>query len=202
MDDEIPQHHEPLNFLESFAVSLGFWSTLVSATAMYAALVLAPKLLENVELRDSANRLNKIVSRRESEVVHLNRLASAIEHDADFLARIRSREFSLQRKGTIEIAVSAELGFDARVPQFRDEKKEAESTWYIGFLRQLSVSSDLRRNWNCVMLSLFLVSFLIMNEKFFAGQWGKAIFSFAGNLFQRYRVPPSNLDEEGCQRPA
>lgn len=202
MEDDTRQRAESLNLFESIAVSLGFWLTLIAATSMYAGLVLAPKIIENIDLQIAASQLEEVKNRRHQEVAHLIRLANAIEHDAEFLARIRSREFALKREGTVEIAVPAELGFDARVPQFEGQQAASVTSWYEGFLRNLSSPTEFKRNWCVVMLCLFLVSFLVMNERFFSNQWGKATLHSVGNVFQRYRVPSANLDEEGCQRSA
>ncbi|MBT5017337.1 hypothetical protein OAF74_01895 [bacterium] len=195
-----PQDSNSLKPLEAFAVSLGFWLTLLTASAMYAILVLAPKLVELSKIQEHSVQLQALKDQRLQEVEHLHRLANAIENDAEFLARIRSNEFSLKREGTVQITVPSELGFDARVPHEPAPRTEANSVLFADSLRQFSSQTHLRRNWMWVMLGLFFVAFLFMNEAFFSGKFGRSMLRWTGNLFQRYRISASNLDGEACQR--
>lgn len=195
-----PRTRDSLKPVEAFAVSLGFWLTLLAASTMYAILALAPKFVEHSQIQEHSQHLQTLNAERLQEVEHLQRLAVAIENDTEFLDRIRSNEFSLKREGTVQITVPTELGFDARVPQKSVARSEANSVLYADSLRQLSTQTRLRRNWMCVMLGLFLVAFLFMNEAFFSGKLGRTLLRRVGNLFQRYRVTTSNIDAEPCQR--
>lgn len=190
---------EPLSPLESFIISLGFWTFLFIACGMYSLLALAPKLLEQAKLQRQAIEMSQSIVGVESEIVHLDRLSHALQQDVEFRERLREAEFSIQRSGTSQIKVADNLEYDARVPTKNVAKSQLQQFWYEPSLRELHSNSQMRFRWLTGTISSFLIAFLFMNEQFFSGHLGRWLLRHFGNLFQRYRVPSANLDDEGCQ---
>lgn len=190
---------EPLSPLESFIISLGFWTFLFIACGMYSVLALSPKLLEQAKLERQAAEMSQNIATIESEIIHLDRLSHALQQDEEFRERLRNAEFSIQRSGTSQIKVADNLEYDARVPTKNVAKSQLQQFWYEPPLQELNSNSRLRFRWLAGMICSFLIAFLFMNEQFFTGHLGHWLLRHFGNLFQRYRVPSANLDEEGCQ---
>jgi len=184
----------PLRPFEAFAISLAFWGTLLCASAMYAVLSLAPGLVEHASLNRQHEHLVNLTANRSREVHHLERVASAMERDPDFVARLARNELSLVPAGSTQFRVTNNLGYDARVPDAALPLQENREVWYEEMLVSLSEPSSLRQKWTTTTLALFSIAFLCLNETFFSGRFGRGILHLMTLFCQRYRVSSPKLD--------
>ncbi len=180
--------------VESFAISLAFWGTLLCASGMYAVLSLAPGLVEHASLKHQHHQLVMRTANRNHEIHHLKRVASAMERDPDFVARLVRNELSLSPAGSTQFRVANDLGYDARVPNAVLPHQKIQAMWYDAWLIKITEPTGLRRKWIATTLVLYSVAFLFLNETFFSGRLGRGILSLIARFCQRYRLSAPKLD--------
>ncbi|WP_417847174.1 hypothetical protein [Thalassoglobus sp.] len=198
MKVELQSADRTLHPIESIAISMAFWITLLSASSLYALITLAPRLVELSDLQKQSHEIQGSISQADQEVHHLNRVADAIVKDPDFVSRLAKKEFSLAAQGSVQIQVEKTLNYDARIPSISRSAESFQGQWYDDLLRRLAEPGDLRIRWTWGAFGMFLVAFLFLNEAFFTGNIGRFILKLLANLFQRYRTAQPISDEVAC----
>ncbi|RPI80732.1 MAG: hypothetical protein EHM42_11715 [Planctomycetaceae bacterium] len=120
--------------------SVAFWTSLFIAAGLYAAVVLAPKLIHHAELSRAhrANQWRLVELQRQIE--YLKRVIDAHEFDPAF-ARERARsEFELRPVDEEQIPVPPHLKLQIghREPETAQRTvREASGPWYLPWLKQI-----------------------------------------------------------------
>jgi hypothetical protein len=141
-----------------------FWTCLLLAIALFAMVVLSPKLLAYWQLeKEHYDNQVKLV-RLERQVEYLNKVASALETDAEFAKELARFEFDAFRPGDERIAVDRRLSLQA--PQSPEPQFEplAAASWFALPLRTFV---DNRQNTNRALLTaavLVVFAFAFLQE--------------------------------------
>ncbi len=194
MNAETQTANRHLHPLESLAISISFWLTLLLASLLFALLTLSPRWVEITHLQSLSRSNQEQLSQTNQEIHHLNRVATAMVEEPEFVSRLAKKEFSLAAQGSVQIQVEKNLNYDARVPTLMQTTKQFENAWYNDLLRQFSVHSRLRTPCRWGAAGLFLVAFLFLNESFFTGNIGRFILNLLAGFFRRYHIQPSKID--------
>lgn len=181
----------PLSAWGALTISVLFWCGLGVSAVLYAALLLSPRCLqyEQLRLRYQQNAAELMRLRQTTE--HLSQVAHALRTDQEFLARVAASELSAVPVGGTHVPVGESLGYDARIPA-RDRSLVTPATlpWYVPVLETLAQVPEVRLRCLLAAAILLGLSFVCLNEAFFAGGAGAVLRRAAACLSQRYAARP------------
>ncbi len=145
--------------------SVLFWLALLVAAVLYASVVLAPKVLAYLDLRDEyvANQVELVA--REREVNYLSSVAGALRSDPDFAAELARIDFDAVRPGEERIAVEEHLSLQPRSLEAA-AAVEPPNVPYAEFARELAALADRPKYRTGALLSsviLVVIAFSFFN---------------------------------------
>jgi cell division protein FtsB len=150
-----------------WSVTLAFWTTLLTAGGVLAAVALAPKLktLGELQTEYAQNQLRLVELERRAN--DLERVAEALERDPAFSSELAKLEFAAARPGEEYIAVPRELqlGADARPTPQPDHLQPPRWPVPRTLLDTLATKSHFRAALLTIASLLVLVAFLILHEE-------------------------------------
>jgi cell division protein FtsB len=142
------------------AISLLFWFCLLLAALFFAAVSLAPKLLDSLQLRSQFDRNQRQLVAMERQTEQLQRVIEAIQTDADFSAELTRSEFDAVLPGEEVIPVEMDLKLDLRsletpaLPPI-----QAVQEWFEPIVLRLASDTRLRNGFLGAAILLVIVSF-------------------------------------------
>ena len=146
------------------------WGTLVVAGMLFAAVVLAPKFATQHQLqtRFAENQLRLVELERQA--AELERLVHALENDPHFAAELAKLDFAPADSGEEQIAVSAELRWQAPATIFSTARLptrpgQAENDFNTRLIALLAHNHSVRRAMLLLAAFLVAVAFLVLNER-------------------------------------
>lgn len=175
----------PASRIGGLAISLAFWTGLIIAAVLFAAVNLSPRLAAILKLREEhyANQL-RLVS-LEKQARQLERVVQALEHDPAFAAEMARLEFDALRPGEEVIAVDRTLALDARHAATAEPPRGATQAWYLPAVEILATSRELRNTLLLAAAVLTIVAFTWLQEST-AGQLETGVRT-CRSLWERYR---------------
>lgn len=178
-------HSEPF---ESIVGSLLFWTTFFIAAAMYAGLVLAPRLIQSSQLQQQHRNLAHQVDARAADIAHLDRLATALANDPDFRSRVALDEFSIVSDQKTQITVTSDLQFDARVPRVHilSEHVQSESL-LVRQLQPLAIDERFRKRWGVATACVVFFAFGVFNSQVLSGAISRRLSESLRSFVTRYQ---------------
>ena len=148
----------------SILISLAFWLCLLSSGALFAAVALAPRLVEWHELHLAILERQQQLVELEQHTQHLEKVVQALESDPHFQAEVTRREIGGPAEGEV-IPVEKSLTVDVTLPTVESPNVPLVVPWYIPILRTLSAPSDWRRRVLWVSAGLCLLAFVALRER-------------------------------------
>jgi cell division protein FtsB len=148
----------------SILVPLAFWLCLLSSAVLFAAVALAPRLVEWHELHLGTLARQQQLVELEQHVQHLEHVVQALESDPHFRAEVIRREIGGSEPGEL-IPVEKSLTVDVTLPAVEGPNVPFVVPWYIPILKTLSVPSDWRRRLLWVSAGLCLFAFVALRER-------------------------------------
>lgn len=153
-----------LGFWRGVLVSLLFWTALVAAAGMFAAVSLSPKLVTvralSLQHHDQQWRLLQL----ERQTDQLSRVVSALEQDPQFAAELARLEFDALRPGEEVLAVESTLRLD---PSTKSQLEHpTPQQWHDDVWLQRWLTLATSETWrqtllaSAVVLILFAFTFL------------------------------------------
>ncbi len=151
-----PTHPETLS---GMVISLLFWLSVLVAAALFAAVGLSPKLIEQLRLRDefTANQFRLVQVEQQNE--QLEQVVNAIRHDKEFAAEMTRIEFDAVRRDEEIIPVESELRLSPRDIGIPHVPAVMPRAWYRPLLVPFAENDSLRRNLLAAAAALVVVSF-------------------------------------------
>lgn len=140
-------------------VSLLFWLSLLTATAMFAAVGLSPKILERLRLEEQFDASQFRLVQMEQQNDQLNRVLEAIRKDKDFAAEMTRIEFDAMRQDEEIIPVDSGLRLSPRDLATPRSPAVMVQAWYRPMLVPFAENDELRRNLLTASAVLIVVSF-------------------------------------------
>lgn len=182
----------PLAAWETWTISVLFWCGLGASALLYAALLLSPRFLQYEQLRLRYQQNAAELMRLRQTTDHLARVAHALRTDPDFLTRVAASELSAVPVGGTHVPVGESLGYDARIPaRDRSRPKSAALPWYLPILETVAQAPDVRLRCLLAAVILLGLSFVCLNEAFFAGGAGGLLRHALARLNRRYAARPA-----------
>jgi hypothetical protein len=166
-----------------------FWACLLIAAALYAPCVLADRIVGWSDLRQEYERRQAELVAAQQQVRHLQRVAAALEADAEFSAQVARAELGAAPAGTQRIVLPPELNNDPRIPPASAVAEPPREPWYVPSLRLVAGDASLRRNLLIAAAAVFLFGFLVFRDGAFTAPRG-----VLRTVFGRY------LREEECEK--
>ena len=148
----------------SILVPLAFWMCLLSSAVLFAAVALAPRLVEWHELYLTTLARQQQLVELEQHNQHLEKVVHALEFDPHFQSEVARREIGGPAEGEI-IPVEKSLTVDISLPTVPSPNVPLVVPWYIPILKTLSVPSDWRRRVLWVSAGLCLFAFVALRER-------------------------------------
>jgi len=159
-DQSIAPHSLPPETAFGMAVSLLFWFCLLLAALLFAAVSLAPKLLDSLQLRSQFDQNQRQLVAMEHQTEQLQRVIEAIQTDADFSAELTRIEFDAVLPGEEVIPVEMDLKLDLRsleTPSLPPIQVVQE--WFEPVVLRLASDTRLRNGFLGAAVLLVIVSF-------------------------------------------
>ena len=148
----------------SILVPLAFWLCLLSSAALFAAVALAPRLVEWHELHLATLERQQQLVELEQHIQHLEKVVQALEFDPHFRSEVTRREIGGPAEGEV-IPIEKSLTVDVTLPTVESPNVPLVVPWYIPILKTLSVPSDWRRRVLWVSAGLCLFAFVALRER-------------------------------------
>lgn len=145
--------------LSGMVISLLFWLCVLVAAALFAAVGLSPKLIEQLRLRDefAANQFRLVQVEQQNE--QLEQVVNAIRQDKEFAAEMTRIEFDAVRRDEEIIPVESELRLSPRDIGIPHVPAVMPRAWYRPLLVPIAENDSLRRNLLTAAAALVVVSF-------------------------------------------
>ncbi len=153
---------QPDNSHSGRFVSLLFWFCLAVAAGLYAACVLAPRVVVWAELQAQSVRNQTELISLERQVQQLARVAHALERDPSFAAELARVELHAARPGGTRIPLPPSLGFDPRAPRTVEVVAEPFEPWFLPAARLVATDATLRWKILGVAAALLLFAFVFL----------------------------------------
>jgi len=149
----------PPETISGMVISLLFWLSVLAAAALFAAVGLSPKLIEQSRLRDEyvANQFRLVQVEQQNE--QLEQVVNAIRQDKEFAAEMTRIEFDAVRRDEEIIPVDAELRLSPRDIGVPHAPAVMPRAWYRPLLVPFAENDALRRNLLAAAAVLVVVSF-------------------------------------------
>ncbi|MEX2285591.1 MAG: hypothetical protein WD648_00800 [Planctomycetaceae bacterium] len=145
-------------------VSLLFWACLLVAVALFALTVLSPKVLAFLELEKEYHQNQVRLVRLERQVEYFDKVASALQTDAEFAKELARFEFDAVRPGEERIAVDRRLSLQASPPPEPLLQSTSSVEWYTLPLRTFLDDPRNRNRALVVAALLVIVAFAFLQE--------------------------------------
>lgn len=148
------------------------WVALGGAFLIIAILALTPRWLESERLRERYVRNAIQVHGLQKEILHLDRLATALESDAEFTARVASSELKTTPDHEFQISLTPDLVFDPRAEQRTAPVRAFETGWYRPALELMAAAGEVRHRLAVSAAVMIFLSFFCLHEQGpFGGIW-------------------------------
>lgn len=147
-------------------ISLCFWLTLLVATALYGAVVLAPKLVSTRSLSRHVEQqqLNLLALERKTE--QLEQVVIALDQDPEFASEIARLELSIQRPGEEVLPVETGLQLAPMSPALPElPATPAAESWGQPALLRIAADDQLRQMLLGVAAGLVILAFTFLQER-------------------------------------
>lgn len=148
----------------SWMISLTFWILLFLAASLFAAVVLSPRYLSYLELRNEylSNQVQLVTL--ENQVEYLKQIAHSLEHDPEFRSEVARVDFDAVRPGEERITVDPDLALN--LPQWNPQRKipVTSRAWYVPMLSVLSENQKVRSSILLTAAVIVVVSFTFLHE--------------------------------------
>lgn len=147
----------------SILISLAFWMCLLSSAALFAAVALAPRLVEWHELHLATLERQQQLVELERHIQQLEKVVHALEFDPHFQAEVIRREIGGPFEGEL-FPLDKSLTVDASLPNVAGPNVPLVVPWYIPIFQTLSIPTDWRRRVLWVSAGLCLFAFVALRE--------------------------------------
>lgn len=145
-------------------ISLIFWILLFLAACLFAAVVLSPRYLSYLELRNEylSNQVQLVTL--ENQVEYLKQIAHSLEHDPEFRSEVARVDFDAVRPGEERITVAPDLALN--LPQWNPHRKipVTSRAWYVPMLSVLSENQKVRSSLLLTAAVIVVLSFTFLHE--------------------------------------
>lgn len=179
-------------------ISLTFWLLLFFAASLFAAVVLSPRYLAYLELRNEylSNQVQLVTL--ENQVEYLKQIAHSLEHDPEFRSEVARVDFDAVRPGEERIAVDPDLALD--LPQWNSRQRipVTSRAWYVPMLSVLSENHKVRSSLLLTAGVIVLLSFTFLHESqsHQLEHVTRSTKDFVSLFLSRYRISESEADED------
>lgn len=160
------------------------WGALGGAFLIIAILALAPRWLEAERLQERYVRNAIQIHGLQKEILHLDRLATALESDAEFTARVASAELKTSPDLQVQITLTPELAFDPRDEQQAAPVRASEPRWYWPALELMAGAGEVRHRLAISAAVMIFLSFFCLHEQ---GPFG-GVWQIGSHFFRRWEV--------------
>ena len=148
----------------AWVISLTFWACLFCATALYAAVALAPKLLTNLNLKNAYHTHQAHLVNLERQNDHLQKVVDALEHEPGFQAELARFDFDAFPPNEERIAVGEGLTLTNRLAPPSFETPVYTLPWYGPLVETLTYKEQLRALALILSAVLTVVAFSCLHD--------------------------------------
>tara|TARA_R110002049_G_scaffold68849_3_gene178304 strand:- start:606 stop:1244 length:639 start_codon:yes stop_codon:yes gene_type:complete len=179
-------------------ISLTFWILLFIAASLFAAVVLAPRYLSYLNLRNEYLTNQVQLVSLENQVEYLKEIAHSLENDPEFRSEVARVDFDATSPGEERIAVEPDHALD--VPQWNPNQKASVTSraWYIPMLGVLSENQNVRSSILLTAAVIIVLAFTFLHES--QTPQLETVTRSTRNLFavllSRYRVSEEDPESE------
>lgn len=170
-------------------VSFLSWAMILTATALYAAVSLAPKLVNWSELRSEYRRTQSQLVYLEQQVSDVEKIVQTLEEKPELLEELARVDLDTVKSDEERIPVGAELTLQSRVTMQRNYEPDVTRAWYVPILSAFATNTRLRTVSLIVAAALVVISFTFFHPsqaQSFSSGW-KSIREGAAFVASRYR---------------
>lgn len=181
-----------------WVISLTFWILLFIAGSLFAAVVLAPRYLSYLNLRNEYLSYQVQLVSLENQVEYLRQIAYSLEHDSEFRSEVARVDFDAVRPGEERITIEPELAL--KIPQWDHQKKVSLTNrhWYGPMLRVLSENQKVRSSILLTAAVIVVLSFTFLHESQSRQLESvtKSTRNLMGMLLSRYRIVEEDAEDD------
>jgi len=176
----------------AWVISLAFWLSLLLSASCFAAVALAPKLLDAVTTDAEYQQNQTLLVALEQQVSYLERVRDALENDREFAAELARVDFDVARAGDERIAVDPAMSLDAAPSVSSSVNAGRQLYAYVPLLELLARDQAVRTALLILAAIVTLAAFTFLHEprpdpdRPAGGRCDVGI----GRLIARYRKPP------------
>ena len=172
-------------------ISLTFWILLFIAASLFAAVVLAPRYLSYLNLRNEYLTNQVQLVSLENQVEYLKEIAHSLENDPEFRSEVARVDFDATSPGEERIAVEPDHALD--VPQWNPNQKAS-----VTMLGVLSENQNVRSSILLTAAVIIVLAFTFLHES--QTPQLETVTRSTRNLFavllSRYRVSEEDPEPE------
>jgi len=169
--------------------SLLFWSQLLLAVGLYAAVALAPKALVWEKLRADYLKTQSQLVNLEQQVDEVKKVVTALERDPRLIQELARIDLDATRPGEEKMELGSDLILQSGITQKRVHALEVSRPWYFPLLSTFAENTKLRTTSLTVAASLVLIAFTFFQPSetaTFSSGWS-SVRSGVATLAARYR---------------
>ncbi len=150
---------------QSVIASLAFWFCLLVAAGLFAIVVLSPKLLTYIELKNEfyANQVRLVAL--EEQVGYLEKVSDALRNDPEFAKELARVEFGAARPGDERIQVDPSLSLDGSSEEAQQPMPAQPILWPTGPLELLVHHPKIRIGALAAAAVITLLAFTFLPER-------------------------------------
>lgn len=178
----------------TMAVSLCFWFALLTATAVYGSVVLAPKLAVWSDVRSEYDSNIRQLVVLEEDIEYLERVENALQTDAEFVQRLVGTSGPSQTRSEELIPVSGGLLFGQSNEEVSASDDPANS-FLSGTIMEVATNTQLRTLMLTFAACLTIFAFAFLNDA------GASFVSATGSLIQSAALVPVTRYMHSGNRP-
>lgn len=150
-------------------IAVAFWLCLMTSAALFASVVLAPRLVECHDLQLANLERQRQNIELEQHVAHVEKVVHALEYDTDFQDEVLQQDLGgstrIELNTGEDIPVEGDLAFDMSVPTSSAPEVPLMIPWYVPILRTLSTPSDWRRRVLWMSAGFCVLAFVGLRER-------------------------------------
>lgn len=184
----------------AWMISLTFWIFLFIAASLFAAVVLAPRYLSYLNMRNEYLTNQVQLVSLENQVEYLRQIAHSLEHDPEFRSEVARVDFDAVRPGEERISVDPDLALD--IPQWNPNKNipASNQSWYQPMLSVLSENQKIRSSILLTAAVIVVLSFTFLHESQSRQleTVTRSTRNIVGTLLSRYQISGDDSEEEDC----
>jgi len=184
----------------AWMISLTFWIFLFIAASLFAAVVLAPRYLSYLNMRNEYLTNQVQLVSLENQVEYLRQIAHSLEHDPEFRSEVARVDFDAVRPGEERISVAPDLALD--IPQWNPNKNipASNQSWYQPMLSVLSENQKIRSSILLTAAVIVVLSFTFLHESQSRQleTVTRSTRNIVGTLLSRYQISGDDSEEEDC----